>query len=400
MVMPTENGFCWLKVSWGGRAALPGISAGLRRVSTRGLCSHSKTNSSSTAGWFLSQPLCLPAILYCYEVISFPTSLSLQAALLPLLLCVQLELCTASWTGRATRPALEAGRALHPLCLHHVISTSITIGWLRHYLPQTHDWVSLSTTVLLEGRRKITITNLHRWDTPPHHPSTHTLSICEIQIQSNVLDLKEVKFATRTIVFPTSENQAVICLFSLSPPSICFKLLGRTGRIKSFAEALPWTPRDSNPAVPRTRWEKQDSQQRKQSMNIPVWTTAGCAPAALSVRRGVFPTFSWHRTSVTIRYVPYRQCYNFRTARCHFWMHWESLPHLTSERFLSWMLQGMDFERHAAFEGLSTGFTCKWHVLCVCCNTMVHWRGSVKGKPFFNQRVPPIPSRTVITTYR
>lgn len=62
------------------------------------------------------------------------------------------------------------------------------------------------------------------------------------------------------------------------------------------------------------------------------------------------------------------------------------------------MLQGMDFERHAPFEGLSTGFTCKWHVLCVCCNTTVHWRGSVKGKQFFKQSCPLIPSRTMITT--
>lgn len=174
--MPTEKGFYWLKVSWGGCAVLPRISAGLRRVSTRGLCSHSKTNSSSSAGWFLRQPLRLPAILYCYEVISFPTSLSPKAALLPLLLCVQLELCTASWTGRATRPALETGRALHPLCLHHVIPTSIAVRWLRHYLPQTHDWVSLSITVLPEGRRKTTITNPCGWDTPSH-PSTHMLRL-------------------------------------------------------------------------------------------------------------------------------------------------------------------------------------------------------------------------------
>lgn len=148
--MPTEKCFCWLKVSFGGFAALPAISAGLQHVSTRGLCSHSKTNSSSMVGLFFSKPACFPAIIYWYEVISFPTTRLLWLHcrhyyyLLP---CVWLELCPSSWTGWATRPALETGRALHPLCLHHVIPTSIPIRWLRHYLPQTYDWVSLSITV-------------------------------------------------------------------------------------------------------------------------------------------------------------------------------------------------------------------------------------------------------------
>lgn len=45
---------------------------------------------------------------------------------------------------------------------------------------------------------------------------------------------------------------------------------------------------------------------------------------------------------------------------------------LASEGFLSRMLQGMDFERHAAFEGFSTGFTCEWHVLGVCNHVFPH----------------------------
>lgn len=45
---------------------------------------------------------------------------------------------------------------------------------------------------------------------------------------------------------------------------------------------------------------------------------------------------------------------------------------LTSERLLARMLQGMNLERHAAFEGFSTGFTREWHVLSMCNHVLAH----------------------------
>lgn len=45
---------------------------------------------------------------------------------------------------------------------------------------------------------------------------------------------------------------------------------------------------------------------------------------------------------------------------------------LTSERLLSRMLQRMNLERHTAFEGFSTGFTCKWHVFSMCNHVLSH----------------------------
>ena len=44
-------------------------------------------------------------------------------------------------------------------------------------------------------------------------------------------------------------------------------------------------------------------------------------------------------------------------------------PYLTSEGLLSRVLQGVHLEWHTAFEWLSTGFTGKWHIFCVCFNT-------------------------------
>lgn len=51
------------------------------------------------------------------------------------------------FADRVSHQTCPGNRALHPLCLHHVIPTSIPIRWPRRYLPQTYDWVSLSHTV-------------------------------------------------------------------------------------------------------------------------------------------------------------------------------------------------------------------------------------------------------------
>lgn len=57
------------------------------------------------------------------------------------------------------------------------------------------------------------------------------------------------------------------------------------------------------------------------------------------------------------------------TSRPLAWAGGRHMPYLASEGLLSRMLQGVHLEWHTAFEWLSTGFTCKWHVFRVCCNT-------------------------------